>query len=769
MGDDAGGRAPGAGSEQDVDTVDLSWITVPLRRIGRLLGSDRRAVSVAPREAVDSPPSLEISDDAGQVPALGRRELLLAVVVGVAVALWMTRRAWGGRPLPGADSMAHLIRADFAVYHLLPRGRLDGWQPSFILGYQAYLFLGPGLSWAVAALHWLTVGLLSTTGALKVLSVGAFVGRPLVVAFTARSFGLDRRASGFAGVLSLCVNSPFGVGLSGIFEIGLLSHELGAIFFFLALGGAIRLVRTPRRGWTVFTAVSLGALFVTHDVSALVLVVLLAVLLCLFAVQVKPFPSPRDDLRAIVRSEVRSQLSDLRLVEQEADGAAPPGPTPAARSLDRRVLGHLCLAGALAAGLSAFLILPLLAHRDLEGVFTGWGTPPLGTRLLQIWRGQLLFRPPVPYLVVAGSAWALVRGLRGERYGLPLALGPLLYLVVAHIAMSWWPTNIGLQQLDVRGLGYVGVVAVLPLGGLLSLASRALDSVDLPGNIVALVAVAAIVILPSGPDRRVARQMPEPIPALRQAARQLSALVPDGARFVTQRDFPGEITRTKIVNPDRWLAWASGRNTLNSFHVTSSQAPIPAYESEHILDRPPDAVAEALSRLGVTHLVTVSDEAAATVARSSRFSLVWRSSPIAIFSVSARTGQPDPSSLMATEASARARLLRFRPEDIGIAVEAQTATRATVAVGWSPKWHARLDGRPLKLSKAPDGQLQLTLPPGAHRLTLSFRLDVWDYLGIALSLATAGGTVWLLRRQAGEDDPSADPAPSTVVAAVSEH
>jgi len=259
------------------------------------------------------------------------------------------------------------------------------------------------------------------------------------------------------------------------------------------------------------------------------------------------------------------------------------------------------------------------------------------------------------------------------------------------------------------------------------------------------------------------KQQPEPIPAMRQAARELARRVPDGARFVTQRDFPEEITRTNLVNPDRWLAWASGRNTLNSFHVTSSQTPTAAYESEHLLDRAPEVVADALAREGVTHLVTVSDPAAARFKASPRFTEVWRSSPLVIFSVSGRAGQPEPASLLATVATARARLLRFEPEHITISAQADAASTATVAVGWSPKWHAKLDGRSIELTKAQDGLLQLLLPSGNHRLTLDYRRDGWDYLGLLVTLATlvAGGR-WLSRHRSEPErdhDDVATPAP----------
>jgi hypothetical protein len=57
-----------------------------------------------------------------------------AAVAAVAVAGWLTRGLWGAGPLPGDDTMAHLVRAEFGARWLVPRGRLDGWQPNFGLG-----------------------------------------------------------------------------------------------------------------------------------------------------------------------------------------------------------------------------------------------------------------------------------------------------------------------------------------------------------------------------------------------------------------------------------------------------------------------------------------------------------------------------------------------------------------------------------------------------------------------------------------------------------
>jgi hypothetical protein len=138
----------------------------------------------------------------------------------------------------------------------------------------------------------------------------------------------------------------------------------------------------------------------------------------------------------------------------------------------------------------------------------------------------------------------------------------------------------------------------------------------------------------------------------------------------------------------------------------------------------------------VSHLVVTDDEYAGTLAGLARFRRVWSDGPITIFAVLPRDGYPSPASLLATDAPASGRLVRASPERLRVEVKASDALDATVAVAWSPKWHARLDGEPVALSSSTDGLIALRLPPGRSTLVLAYRTDVWDRLGVALSLTT---------------------------------
>lgn len=614
------------------------------------------------------------------------------VLVGTVAAVWLVEPVVGSRPPAGEDVMAHLVRADFGISRVVAEGRLDGWFPRFVLGHQEFLFNGPGLTWLMALVRAVTFGAVSNTGALKAVGVISFVALPAAVAFLARSFGLDRRAAGLAAVLSVVVSNPFGVGLKGLFETGLVPHQVGAVFFCLALGAAARTVDDDRRRWVVLLAASLAAIAVTHLISLLVLAVMLALVLAVLA---------------------------------------------GTRRLRRPALLRLAVGGTAAAGLCAFWLVPFLAHRDLQGVVTTWLTPPLLQRLGSILTGTVLLPAGLAAVVLAGWAYQLRAGRRSPA-ALVWVATPPAYLLLAHGLPHLVGQNDATLQLANRGLGYAGLLAIFAVAALLADASRRWGR---PAYAAVLV-VTAVGCVAVTPGRETAGQFREPVPALPAAARELSRLVPDGARFAVERDFPAEAKRTGIIHPETWLARASGRNALNGFNLESSSTPRAALLMNRLEGLSATRIALRLSRFGVTHVVATSDEFARRLTRSARFVPLWRSPPITILAVEAAAERPPPASQIAAGGPVSARLTRADPEHLGFDLEAPERIDVTVALAWSPKWHGRIDGTPVRLGRTSDGLVTLAVPSGRSQLRLDYRGDAWDRLGVSSTLLTAavGGT-----------------------------
>jgi hypothetical protein len=72
----------------------------------------------------------------------------------------------------------------------------------------------------------------------------------------------------------------------------------------------------------------------------------------------------------------------------------------------------------------------------------------------------------------------------------------------------------------------------------------------------------------------------------------------------------------------------------------------------------------------------------------------------------------------------------------------------TAAIGYSPKWHLRIDGRSAPLHASRDGILSFTVPAGDHRLALDFRSDGWDRIGWIITLLSLAGLALLAGRAA---------------------
>jgi hypothetical protein len=220
------------------------------------------------------------------------------------------------------------------------------------------------------------------------------------------------------------------------------------------------------------------------------------------------------------------------------------------------------------------------------------------------------------------------------------------------------------------------------------------------------------------------------------AASELARLVPDGARFATERDYPAEIKRTGVVHPETLLARASGRNSLNGFNLESSSTPRAGGLMNDLDGLSATRLAIRLNRYGVTHVVATSDGFVRRLTRSTRFQPVWTSPPLTILALQAVPGSPAPASLVSTAGPASARLISASAEQFGLEIEAPERTGVTLALAWSPKWQGRLNGAPVRLGQSRDGLVDLTVPAGRNALRLDYRNDAWDRLGAACTLAT---------------------------------
>jgi hypothetical protein len=674
----------------------------------------------------------------------GRLFVLLGNAVAIALALYLIRDIWNpGVPL-GSDMGAHFVRAEHAIDHFFSNGRIDGWQDRFGLGYQQSLFLGPGFNVLVWLLTLVSFGSLSTFTAVKAAIVLSYIAMPPAVSVLAWAMGLGRRSIGVAAILSLGVTVTIGgAGLAGISTFALVPNALGAVFTTLGAAGVALLIRQPTLGRVLFTAVCAGLVLVTHPWASIVLVIFTA---C-FGTGVGLDWLIRERRTLGLRRLWRNLRTVLRAAPDEGIALDPeprwggllPGPT--------RRLRALLLAGGLGAGLAALQIVPLVAHYDLRGDDASFGDDPIIERFATALAGMDYLRPYMMPLILAGLGYTALLAIARRPFALPLLLTPLLYIVVARAAAKLAPSTLTIQLMN-RSLFFVGILGVLTAAALIGEIGPGLSALGTAfgrtpsreraelGVVTTgvLIAVAlAVIVVPEPPPNEKAGTV-TPTPALQHAADELRRRVPDTGRYVVQTG-EMDMARGGIWMPSYWLAWATGRNSLNNYNLESSIVSSPVYEGDVLASRPPDEELDILQRYGVTHMLLFARENVPDLLAHPRVAVVWEEGDLVIAEVRDRDGRVSPVPVVSGEGPTSGRVLRADPQHPKFEVSGSGYRLATLAMAWSPKWRARVNGQPVALGVDDQNLMTVQLPPGTATLELDFGPDLADFTGLAITLA----------------------------------
>lgn len=590
------------------------------------------------------------------------------------------------------DIPGHLDRTRYGLVEIFGRGQLDGWYPGSALGYQAFLLYGPGLTMAVAAVRLATGGALSDVGALKCLIVAGFVALPPAMAFLGRSLGLSRTAAWSAALLALAVSSGAAGGLSAVVVTGLVTQHLAIPLVLVVLALSVRAGTRP--GWSpvVLLGTAVAALGLLHTISLL------------FVALLTPF--------ALVIAGTHGRLHGVRPARWLA-------------------------AGALAAGLGAYWWLPLATHHDLRGPVTAFESLSLTEDLAEVFQGGRGLTAPLGALVAVSLAGVTFVGIvdRRQRWALlSLAASPVAMFLIAHgVQGASAPGSFLELQIATRGVGYYCYFALFPVGVLFDALGRRLPGRVQAWSWVPSAAIAAVALVGLAP---MAQRVRDPVPAMGTVADRLRSDVPPGGRFVLH-EMPEDDFLLRVVSPARWLSWASGRPGLAPFGPEYAPgAAVAAIGGDPLTPRTVDDWVERARALAVTHIVTASRSGADALAGSASVELVQREGILAVFAIVPSLDRPVGSILDA----AGARVVAAGPDHYEIAYDQFEGETVTLALGWSPKWSATIDGRPVPLGRTDDDRAAIDLPAGSHVVDLRFGPDATDALGRAIS----GGTVLAL-------------------------
>ena len=142
---------------------------------------------------------------------------------------------WTYPLVAGADGSGHVAALHLYSKHVYPA--LDGWIPELFGGMPFPVYYPPLFYWSGASMMLLTR--MDAAVCAKLLTILSFAALPGVLYLLGRKVGLRSVnaliAAAVAGVVACGSNivSLSGIGLLGLFEVGLFTQTLGFVFFCL--------------------------------------------------------------------------------------------------------------------------------------------------------------------------------------------------------------------------------------------------------------------------------------------------------------------------------------------------------------------------------------------------------------------------------------------------------------------------------------------------------------------------------------------------------
>jgi hypothetical protein len=199
--------------------------------------------------------------------SLKRRHSIFVIVLHLWWVLLSGRYLWSywaNESIAGADGSAHVAALQLYSTYVYPDTL--GWLPEFFGGMPFPVYYPPLFYWLGATI--IKLGGVDANLAAKILTTASFAALPSAILGLGRRLGLSfieaMMSSAWSGVIACGSNlaSLGGVGLLGLFEVGLYTQTLGFVFFCIWCGRLAHAVRS--RTAAALAIISLTALILTN-------------------------------------------------------------------------------------------------------------------------------------------------------------------------------------------------------------------------------------------------------------------------------------------------------------------------------------------------------------------------------------------------------------------------------------------------------------------------------------------------------------------------
>jgi hypothetical protein len=327
------------------------------------------------------------------------------------IALCATRNSFVDGYIASWDDPAHLVRAEHFYNSInLEMLGIFGWYHGWYLGVATFMFYPPGFFMVTAALEAATFGMIGMELIIKVVLALTFAAFPIVLYRLSKSLGFSENASVMAAVLSLGFSAAWGIGLAGIYTIGLYTNVFSLIPFALFWAAFHRTLL--KNGNPAIAGLLLGFTIITSIIAAAFSFMLVAIYALVSILYRK-----------------RGMLAKFSVI--------------------------------LAIGLlsSLFWTYPFLASRDLYGPETGFNPFGLVELVKQLFSGGIIYNPVVSFFLALGILSAAVSFYRKDTTSFSISVVVLTFLITVlvssnlptELTLSWQNSN-ALMEFAARGL-----------------------------------------------------------------------------------------------------------------------------------------------------------------------------------------------------------------------------------------------------------------------------------------------------------------------------
>jgi hypothetical protein len=600
------------------------------------------------------------------------------------------------------DGAAHFVRLRAMTELFLPHGRADGWCWWWFHGFVPFQFY-PSLFFVMVGLGYYALGgLVPLLTLFKAAIVALWILLPWATWGLARTFRCSRFASLVAAGASLGLSASEGIGIQGLFSIGLIPQGAGLLLFMLALG-SLHAALTIGGRHVPRAALLCAATVCTHLISGVYLAFAAALYVAM----------------ALRRRRRRRAVT----------------------------LARAAAIGGLATAMCAATLTPLVVWPDLLGPGTGWPDRPF---LAEFLAGRLFSGPVVTWL-----AMACVVGVRPRRF--ETAFLVTLALVTAPfaagaIATGFAPVDVVARQiLRHRTLPYLALFTALFAGIAADAIRRATVRVPSAAWIVAAVLAGGVGWDTIARVRQLAALIQ--VDAHHRTKEKadflkvfgwLRANTPPTAVIGVYDLYDDRFGRPGYTQLASRIVLEADRATLLGNQVEATRA----HNGEvlqHLQDWEPERIRTALRRYGVSFLVTWVDEVDENLSRSDAFRLAYRSGSVRVWAVEDAVFRAATGEGVVVDAFDRGR------EQATWTLHADGAVPLTLAVPWHPNWRATSNGQPVPLTQTDDHLMELATAPGASEVRIDFVRPWWNAVVNVVSCAAFSATLgwwWLARGRA---------------------